>query len=188
MLLVSFNSHTCVCDQECFIPSATMASAPGEKAADKRLNPTAANVPRLSLVSAVTAAAAAVSRTSFLFWLRATTWILVKDGGEGAFRAGDQCVKQLRWLPVLKIEKKINFYLQGGGSCSCDEPERFDWVFVAIKLNSELPLSSDQKTANTSQYKVTIRTVSYWYLVETHSIPDQNEVENLTDLNVDATQ
>jgi hypothetical protein len=50
-----------------------MASAPGEKAADKRLNPTAANVPRLSLVSAVTAAAAAVSRTSFLFWLRATT-------------------------------------------------------------------------------------------------------------------
>jgi hypothetical protein len=61
-------------------------------------------------------------------------------------------------------------------------------VFVAIKLNSELPLSSDQKTANTSQYKVTIRTVSYWYLVETHSIPDQNEVENLTDLNVDATQ
>jgi hypothetical protein len=30
-------------DQECFIPRATMASAPGEKAAHKRLNPTAAN-------------------------------------------------------------------------------------------------------------------------------------------------
>ncbi len=27
-----------------------------------------------------------------------------------------------------------------------------------------------------------------WYIVETHSIPDKNEVENLTDLNVDATQ
>ena len=73
MLLVSFNAHTCVGDQECFIPRATMASAPGEKAAHKRLNPTAANVPRLSLVAAMTAAAAAVSRTSFRFLLRATT-------------------------------------------------------------------------------------------------------------------
>jgi hypothetical protein len=61
-------------------------------------------------------------------------------------------------------------------------------MLVAIKLNSELSLSSDQKTANTWQYKVTIRIISYWYIVETHSIPDQNEVENLTDLNVDATQ
>jgi hypothetical protein len=69
VLLVSFNAHTCVGDQECFIPRATMASAPGEKAAHKRLNPTAANVPRLSLVAAVTAAAAAaaVSRASFRF-------------------------------------------------------------------------------------------------------------------------
>jgi hypothetical protein len=91
-------------------------------------------------------------------------------------------------LPVLKIEKKVNFYLQGGGSCSSDEPERFDWMFIAIKLNSELSLSSDEKTANTWQFKVRIRTVSYWYLVETHSIPDQNKVENLTDLDVDATQ
>ncbi len=28
----------------------------------------------------------------------------------------------------------------------------------------------------------------YWYIVETHSIPDQKEVEKLTDLNVNATQ
>jgi hypothetical protein len=27
-----------------------------------------------------------------------------------------------------------------------------------------------------------------WYIVETHPIPDKNEVENLTDLNVDAKQ
>ncbi len=55
-------------DQECFIPRATMAIAPGETAADKWLNPTAANVPRLSLVAAVTdAAAAAVSLASFCF-------------------------------------------------------------------------------------------------------------------------
>jgi hypothetical protein len=67
-------------DQECFIPRATMhattASAPGEKAAYKRLNPTAANVPRrgLLLVAAVTAAAAAaVLQTFFCFLLRATT-------------------------------------------------------------------------------------------------------------------
>ncbi len=39
-----------------------MAIAPGEKAAHKRLNKTAAYVPRLSLVAAVTAAAEAVSR------------------------------------------------------------------------------------------------------------------------------
>ncbi len=62
MLLVSFNAYTLAGDQECFIPRATMTIAPGEKAAHKRLNPTAANVPRLSLVAVVTAAAAAVSR------------------------------------------------------------------------------------------------------------------------------
>ncbi len=68
MLLVSFNAHTRVGDQECLIPRATMAIAPGEKAAHKRLNQTAANVPRLSLVAAVTAAAAAVSaRAAFRF-------------------------------------------------------------------------------------------------------------------------
>ncbi len=69
MLLVSFNAHARVTvgAQECFIPRATMAIAPGEKAAHKRLNPTAANVPRLSLVAAVTAAATAVSRASFRF-------------------------------------------------------------------------------------------------------------------------
>ncbi len=54
-------------DQECFITLSTMAIEPGEKAAHKRLNPTAANVPRLSLVSAVTAAAAAVSQVAFHF-------------------------------------------------------------------------------------------------------------------------
>ncbi len=42
----------------------------------------------------------------FLVLSRATTWILVKDGAEGAFRAGDQCVEQLRCLPALKIKKK----------------------------------------------------------------------------------
>jgi hypothetical protein len=67
VLLVSFNAHTRVGDQEWFIPRATMAIAPGEKAAHKRLNPTAANVPRLSLVAAMTAAAAAVLRVSFRF-------------------------------------------------------------------------------------------------------------------------
>ncbi len=67
MLLVSFNAHTRAGDQECFIPRAAMAIAPGEKAAHKRLNGTATNVPRLSLVAAVTAAAVAVSRASFCF-------------------------------------------------------------------------------------------------------------------------
>ncbi len=47
-------SHTCVGDQECFIPHATMAIVPGEKAAHKRLNLTAANHPPLSLAAAVT--------------------------------------------------------------------------------------------------------------------------------------
>jgi hypothetical protein len=62
VLLVSFNAHTRVGDQECFIPLATMAIASEGKADHKRLNPTAANVPCLSLVAAVTAAAGAVSR------------------------------------------------------------------------------------------------------------------------------
>ncbi len=73
MLLVSFNEHTRVGDQQCFIPRATMAIAPGEKAAHKSLNLTAANIPRLSppavtaAAAAVTAAAAAVSRAAFRF-------------------------------------------------------------------------------------------------------------------------
>ncbi len=60
VLLVSFNVHTCVGDQECFISHTTMAIVPGEKAAHERLNQTAANLPPLSLASAVTAAAAVV--------------------------------------------------------------------------------------------------------------------------------
>jgi hypothetical protein len=64
VLLVSFNAHTCAGDQEYFIPRATMAIVPGEKAARKgstRLPPTLNFLP-LSL-----AAAAAVLLASFRF-------------------------------------------------------------------------------------------------------------------------
>ncbi len=44
---VWFYAHKRVGDQECFILRATMAIAPGEKDAHRRLNPTVANVPRL---------------------------------------------------------------------------------------------------------------------------------------------
>ncbi len=54
------NAHTCVCDQEYFIPYTTMAIVPGEKGDHKRLNPTAANLPSLLLAAAVMAAAAVV--------------------------------------------------------------------------------------------------------------------------------
>jgi hypothetical protein len=47
-----------------------MAIVPGGKAAHKRLNQTAANLPPLSMAVAVTAAAAAVSRVSFKKKLR----------------------------------------------------------------------------------------------------------------------
>jgi hypothetical protein len=53
VLLISFNAYTRAGDQECFIPHSTMAIAPGEKAAHKRLNQTATNFPSLSLVAAV---------------------------------------------------------------------------------------------------------------------------------------
>ncbi len=56
--------------QECSITSisrATMVIVPEEMVAYKRLNPTAANLPRLSLAAVVTAAAAVVSRASFCF-------------------------------------------------------------------------------------------------------------------------
>ncbi len=51
VLLVSesFDEHTCVGDQECFIPRTTMAIVPGEKVAHKRLNHAAANLPPLLL-------------------------------------------------------------------------------------------------------------------------------------------
>jgi hypothetical protein len=120
----------------------------------------------------------------FLVLLRATPWILVKDGAKGAFRAGDQGVEQLDACLRWNQEGKHSV-CKGRGSCSSDEPERLDWMLIAIKLNSELSLSPDQKTANTWQHKVTMRTISYWYIVETHSIPDKKEVESLTDLNVE---
>ncbi len=114
-----------------------MAIVPGEKATHKRLNPTAANVPPLSLEAAVTAAAAAVSRARgvsvFLVLLRATTWILVKDGGEGAFRADDQCVEQLRCLPVLKIEGKQ--YLVAWAVDHVLVMNLKDWVECSLQLN-----------------------------------------------------
>ncbi len=64
---------------------------------------------------------------------------------------GDQYVKQLRCLPALKIEKKKNSICKGSGSCSGDEPERLDWMFIAIKLNSELSFSSDPKTRDNTK-------------------------------------
>ncbi len=66
MLLVSFNAHMCVGDQECIIPHSTMAIA-GGKASHIWLNPTAANLPPLLLAVAVTAAAAVVMQASFRF-------------------------------------------------------------------------------------------------------------------------
>ncbi len=73
MLLVSFNAHTPVGDQACFIPRATMAIAPGKKAAQpdcsQRSPPVAgATVAAVAAAAAaVTAAAAAVSRAAFRF-------------------------------------------------------------------------------------------------------------------------
>jgi hypothetical protein len=100
VLLVSFNAHARVGDQECFIPRTTMAIALGEKAAHKRLNQTATNVPRLSLVVAVTAAAAVVSQEAFHFpSLLAGNDLNLGErwgrGPEGAFRTGDHCVEEL---------------------------------------------------------------------------------------------
>jgi hypothetical protein len=59
--------------------------------------------PPLSLAAAVTVAAvAAVSRAaSFSFPSLVAGSVL--NGGESAFRAGDQCAKQLWCLPALKI-------------------------------------------------------------------------------------
>jgi hypothetical protein len=71
-----------------------MAIVPGEKAAHQTLNPIATNLPPLSLVAAVTAAVAMVQQASFHFpdLIAGNYLILVKDGAEGAFRAGDQYV------------------------------------------------------------------------------------------------
>jgi hypothetical protein len=70
VLLVAFNVHVCVpvCDREYFIPCATMANVPGEKAAQQKAQPDCSQPPPLSdLAAAVTAAVAEVSRASFRF-------------------------------------------------------------------------------------------------------------------------
>jgi hypothetical protein len=63
-----------------------MASAPGEKAAHKRFNPTAANVPRTSLVAAVTAAAAAGVANVFLFLVAGNDLNLGERWGRGCLQ------------------------------------------------------------------------------------------------------
>jgi hypothetical protein len=141
-VLISFNELTCVGDQECFIPRATVAIVPGKKAAHKRLNPTAASLPLLSLATAVTAAAAVVSpllRASFssprvLVLSRATTWILVKDEAKEAFRvrAGDQSVEQLRCLPALKIKKKTILFAKAMDHVLVMNLK--DWIKCSLQL------------------------------------------------------
>ncbi len=152
MLLVSFIAHTRVGDQECFIPRVTMAIAPGEKAAHIRLNQTATNVPRLSLAAAVTAAAAAVSRAAFSFpsLVTGNDLNLGERWGRGCFQdRWPMCWRALMLAYAENWENKLISNCKGDRSCSSEEPERLDWLFIAIKLNSELSLSSDQKTANT---------------------------------------
>ncbi len=68
-------------------------------------------------------------------------------------------------------ENKLISHCKGNRSCSShessEEPERLDWLFIAIKLNSELSFWSDQKKANTWvtwQYKFTIRTLRTWLI------------------------
>ncbi len=65
-----------------------MASAPGGKAAHKRFNPTAANVPRTgtSLVAAVTAAAAAGVADVFLFLVAGNDLNLGEIWGRGCLQ------------------------------------------------------------------------------------------------------
>jgi hypothetical protein len=53
-------------DREYFIPRATMAIVPWGKGCLQKLNPTAANLPPLSLEAAVKAAAVVVWQASFL--------------------------------------------------------------------------------------------------------------------------
>ncbi len=151
-------------DQECFIPRATiMAIAPGEKAAHKRLNPTAANVPRLSLVAAVRAAAAAVSRATFCVpsLVEGNNLNLGERWGRGCLQdRWPMCRRALTLACAENWENKLISNCNGNRSCSSEELERLDWLFIAIKLNSEVSFSSDQKTANTWvtwQYKFTIR-------------------------------
>ncbi len=113
----------------------------GDKAAHKRLNRTAATSPLCRWRRWWRLRRRQVSQVSFLFlvFLLATTWILVKDGGKGALKAGDQCVKPFRCLPELKIEKKIKFlFAKGSRPCSTGEPEWLVWMSSAIILNPEL--------------------------------------------------
>ncbi len=73
-------------------------------------------------------------RLSFLLVLSlASTWILVKDGGKGAFRASDQRAKQLRCLPALKIEKKDIPFANLVGQVLVMNLK--DWIECSLQLN-----------------------------------------------------
>ncbi len=92
-----------------------MAIVPRGKGIAQKAQPDCCQAPTpLWLEEAVTAAvqAAAVSLVSFSFPSLVTGRDLNLGAAAGAFRAGDKCVKQLKCLPALKIEKKLKFYLQ----------------------------------------------------------------------------
>ncbi len=151
----------------------------GEKAAHKRLNrdPTAANVPRLSLVAAVTAAAAAVSRAAFHFpSLVAGNDLNLGEGwGRGCLQdRWPMCWRALTLSYAENWENKLISNCKGDRSYSSEEPERLDWLFIAIKLNSELSFSSEKKSKHMSDMTIQIYNQN-WYIVETHSISDKKD-------------
>ncbi len=105
----------------------------------------------LLLAGEVVAAAVAVSQASFLALQRAPTWILMRVGAEGAFRAGDQCDKLHSCSPAPKIEKiKSNFCLQWGLDHVLVMNLK-DWFDCLLQLNLALncPLQINRKQKST---------------------------------------
>ncbi len=124
----------------------------------------------LSLAAVVTAAAAVVScgrgcLSVILVLSRATTWILVRDGGEGASEQVTNVPNSLDACLCWKSHPSCKGFRIGLDHVLVMNLK--DWVECSLQinwiLNSELSFSSDQKTANTWEYRVTIRTIWYWY-------------------------
>ncbi len=117
---------------------------------------------------AVTAAAAAVSLAAFRFpsLVAGNDLNLVERWGRGRLQdRWPMCPRALALACAENWENKLISNCKGNRSDRSrlsEEPERLDWLFIAIQLNSEeseLSFSSDQKTNTwvTWQYKFTIR-------------------------------
>jgi hypothetical protein len=114
----------------------------------------------------------------------------MRDGAEGALRVSDLCdiphrCSPAEWTCSENLWNTSKNICKGGRSCTIDEPERINCLFDASKQKkTELWTVLFIWTANSKHQAFQIYNQEKLEYSRTQFILDQDEVENLTDVNV----